>query len=179
VLRATITNDLESHAMNQPPHETEQDPAFDRNAFVVPVERVAAQLIMSDGGRHDVLLPRNPGQPIADVFEAREPFLPAQEAGAMRLFARAALACIAVESGALERVSFVDLDDSELPELERTVAVQLAGGVELQGGLRFVKVHGRGRISDVLNESSASFALHIGTRVHHIAKAHVLTIDER
>jgi hypothetical protein len=49
----------------------------------------------------------------------------------------------------------------------------------LQGGLRFVKVVGRGRISDVLNEPSASFALHVDTRVHHIAKAHVLTIDER
>jgi hypothetical protein len=40
-------------------------------------------------------------------------------------------------------------------------------------------VFGRGRISDVLNEPAASFALHIGTRVHHIAKVHVLTIDER
>jgi len=165
--------------MNQSPPETEQDPAFDRNAFVVPVERVAAELIMSDGSRHEVLMPRGPGQPIADVFEAREPFLPAQEAGAMRLFARAALACIAIDSGALERVSLIEIDDSELPELERPVSVQLAGGVVLQGGLRFVKVHGRGRISDVLNEPTASFALHVGTRVHHIAKAHVLTIDER
>jgi hypothetical protein len=165
--------------VNNAPPEAEQDPAFDRHAFVVPVERVAALLILSDGSRHEVSLPRGPGQPIADVFEAREPFLPAQEAGAMRLFARAALACVAVDSGALERVSLVEIDDSELPELERPVSVQLAGGVVLQGGLRFVKVFGRGRISDVLNEPAASFALHVGTRVHHIAKAHVLTIDER
>ncbi len=165
--------------MNHASSDTEQDPAFDRNAFVVPVERVAATLILSDGSRHEVLLPRGPGQPIADVFEAREPFLPAQEAGAMRLFARAALACVAIDSGALERVSLVEIDDSELPELERPVSVQLAGGVLLQGGLRFVKVVGRGRISDVLNEPAASFALHVDTRVHHIAKAHVLTIDER
>jgi hypothetical protein len=166
--------------LNHAPPESDQDPAFDRNAFVVPVERVAARLILSDGSQHDVLLPRGPGQPIADVFEAREPFLPANEAGTMRLFSRAALACVAVDAGSLERVSLVeDVDDSALPELERAVSVQLSGGVVLEGGLRFVPVFGRGRISDILNESAASFPLHVGTRVHHIAKAHVLTIDER
>ena len=165
--------------MSQPSPESEQDPAFDRNAFVVPVERVAARLILADGSRHDVLLPRGPGQPIADVFEARERFLPAQEAGTMRLYARAALACVVVDERALERVSLIaDPDDFALAEVARAVTVQLSGGVQLQGELRFVPVVGRGRISDVLNDRAASFALHVDGLVHHVAKAHVLTIDE-
>ena len=70
-------------------------------------------------------------------------------------------------------------DDFALPEVGRAVAVQLSGGVRLEGELRFVPVVGRGRISDVLNEPTPSFALHVGTRAHHVAKLHVLTIDER
>jgi hypothetical protein len=160
--------------------DSEQDPAFDRNAFVVPVERVAARLILADGSSHEVLLPRGPGQPIAEVFVAREPFLPAQEGGIMRLFARAALACVAVERCAFQRTSLVDeIDDFALPEVQRPVSVQLTCGVVLEGELHFVPVVGRGRISDVLNEPAPSFALHKGTLIQHVAKAHVLTIDER
>jgi hypothetical protein len=166
--------------VNHSPPESEQDPAFDRNAFVVPVERVAARLILADGSQHDVLLPRGPGQPIADVFAARESFFAAQEGGVMRLYARAALACVALDERALERVSMIEEpEDFELPEVARAVTVQLSGGVALDGELRFVPVVGRGRISDVLNEPAASFALHGGSLVYHVAKAHVLTIDER
>ena len=165
--------------MNHPP-ESEQDPVFDRNAFVVPVERVAARLILTDGSQHEVLLPRGPGQPIAEVFTAREPFGPAQEAGTMRLFARAALAVIAVDERAHERVSLIEDDlDFALPEVLRAVRVQLSCGLVLEGELHFVPVVGRGRISDVLNEHAPSFALHVDTVVHHVAKAHVLLIEER
>jgi len=173
---AIATNRVMSHTSS----DSDQDPAYDRSAFVVPVERVAVQLILSDGSRHDVLMPRGPGQPIAEVFTAKEPFFPAQQAGTMRLYSRAALACVAIDAGMLERVSLVyDDDESSLPEMERAVRVQLLGGVVLEGELRFVKVFGRGRISDVLNEAVVSFELHVGRIVHHIAKVHVLTIDER
>lgn len=162
---------------HSPPEE--QDSVFDRNAFVVPVERVAARLILAGGSQHDVLLPRGPGQPIAEVFSAKEPFLPAQEAGAMRLFARAALAVIAIDERALERVSLIDDADFALPEVSRAVRVQLSSGLSLEGELRFVPVVGRGRISDVLNEPASSFALYSDSLVQHVAKAHVLVIEER
>jgi hypothetical protein len=168
--------------VNNVPPEPE-DLAFDRNAFVVPVERVAVRLILSDGSQHDVVLPRGHGQPLSEVFEAREPFLPAQQAGKVRLYARAALAAIAVAPRDVPepaRMSIPDLDpDADaLPQLERTIRVQLQSGVVLEGVLHYVPVVGRGRVSDVMNEDTASFTLHVGNVIHHVAKSHVLTIDE-
>jgi hypothetical protein len=169
--------------MKSAPPEPEHDHAFDRNAFVVPVERVSVRLFLSDGSQHDVVLPRGPGQPLHEVFEGREPFLPAQQGGKVRLYARSALACLAIAAKDMpppERQSIPELDPDmdDLPLLERSIRVQLQGGVVLEGAVHYVPVFGRGRVSDVMNEPSASFELHVGNVVHHVAKVHVLTVDE-
>ena len=51
-------------------------------------------------------------------------------------------------------------------------------GVVLEGELRYVVVEGRARLTDVLNEHAETFCIHADGDVHHIAKAHVLCVEE-
>lgn len=153
---------------------TNAPPEFDtapQNAFAVPVDRLQVTLILPDGTRHEVRLPRGPGRPLEELFEDKEPFLAVQQSGQTRIYARAALACIVATNAAPPH-------DEALPQRSREVRVLLRGGVTLEGELRFVPVEGRTRVTDVLNEHSPSFALHRGELVHLIAKAHVLCVEE-
>lgn len=165
---------ISRYVTDAPPelHEDVMVQTNETNAFVVPIDQLAALLILADGTRHEVVLPRSPGRPLEDLFEAREPFVPVKEGGKTRIYARGALACVVVrESG--------EVEDDGLPRKRRVVAVSLRSGLMLEGELRYVAVEGRGRVTDVLNESTPSFALHTSGCVHHIVKAHVLCIEER
>lgn len=153
------------------PPERPQEQGAAPHAFVVPIQRITSLLILNDGTRHEVVFPLSLGQPIEELFEALEPFVPVNEAGRTKIYARAALACVAVRDAA-------EIEDDGLPRKTRSVRVQLLSGVTLEGELRYVAVEGRGRVTDVLNESSPSFALYASSGVHHIAKAHVLCIEE-
>jgi len=106
-----------------------------------------------------------------ELFEAREPFIPVREGSSTRIYARNALACVVVSDPG-------EPEDDALPHKQRRVRVTLQSGVVLEGELRYVAVEGRGRVTDVLNESSPSFSLHAGETVRHIAKAHVRSIEE-
>ena len=145
------------------------------NIFVVPVDQLAATVVLSDGTRHEVVFARGAGQPIEELLEARERFVPVKIGGKTRIYARSALACVIVR--VIERDE--PADEEALPEKRRAVRVTLRSGVELDGELRYVAVEGRGRVTDVLNEESLGFSLHASGAVHHIAKAHVLCIEER
>lgn len=160
-----------SQYVTESPPEPQESASATVNAFVVPIDRVRATLILDDGSRREVILPRGQGQSIEELFGARELFVPVNEEGRTRIYARAALACVIAGSEAVE--------DDGLPRKHRAVRVTLRSGVVIEGELRYVPVEGRARVTDVLNEPSASFALHAGDLVHHVAKMHVRSLEER
>jgi DNA-binding NtrC family response regulator len=152
-----------------PPELQELPPMV--NAFVVPVQRVKVELILDDGSRHEAVLPRGPGQPIEELFEAREAFVPVRQGETTRIYARAAIAAVFVRDA-------TEPEDDGLPRKPRAVRVSLHSGTVLEGELRYVPVEGRARVTDVLNEFTPSFPLYSESGVHHVAKAHVRYVEE-
>jgi DNA-binding NtrC family response regulator len=167
-------NELESRVsryLTEAPGERAEPPAPPANAFMVPVERVGATLVLSDGTRHEVVLPRSAGQSLEELLAAKEPFMPVQQDGSTRIYARSALSCVTVRDEG-------ERDDEALPRSRRSVRVRLHSGVAIEGELRYVVVEGRARLTDVLNEHAETFCIHASGAVHHIAKAHVLCVEE-
>ena len=160
-----------SQYVTEAPPDLLDEPVAEPNAFVVPVQRIRATLILDDGSRREVALPRGQGQSIEDLFAARELFVPVNESGGTRIYARSTLACVVADESSPE--------DDGLPHKRRAVRVTLRSGVVLEGELRYVAVEGRARVTDVLNEAAPSFALYAGMTAHYIAKAHVRSIEER
>jgi hypothetical protein len=149
----------------------EADDPGAHNVFAVPVDRIEVTLMLPDGSRHDVRLPRGPGRPLEHLFEDKEPFLAVQQAGQTRIYARAALSCVFARG-------LTPPEEDALPQRRRAVRVQLRGGFMLEGELRFVPVEGRARVTDVLNEDTPSIALYRDDGLQLIAKAHVLYVEE-
>jgi hypothetical protein len=116
-------------------------------------------------------LPRGQGQSVEELFASRELFVAVNEDGRTRIYARAALACVIAGGEPIE--------DDGLPRKHRAVRVTLRSGVVIEGELRYVAVEGRARVTDVLNEGAPSFVLHAGDLMHHIAKVHVRSLEER
>jgi len=163
---------ISRYVTEAPAAERSDENAAHANAFIVPVDRVTALLILNNGSRHEVVLPRGLGQAIEELFEEQVPFVPVTEGGKTRIYARSALACIVVpDAGEAE-------DEDALPRNRRAVRVRLLSGAVLEGELRYVAVEGRSRVTDVLNETARSFSLHASNAVHHVAKAHVLFVEE-
>ena len=140
--------------------------------LVLPVERVAAALTLIDGSRRDVVLFIPFGETFQDLIEAPALFLPAREGERIRIYARAAIAYVTVDAPP----TAVATDAPAPRDLE--VAVQLAGGLSVRGHLRYVARFERPRTADHLNEESRWFQIREGERVHHVAKAHVLCVEE-
>lgn len=113
-----------------------------------------------------------PSESFDGILESREPFLPADEAGTIRIIARRSIACLAVapRTGGPE--------DDGLPLKRRRLRVRLSGGTVLEGEIRFVVVAGAGRTVDFLNQTARSFTLFGETSVFHVAKAHTESVEE-
>jgi hypothetical protein len=132
----------------------------------VPVRRLDARVLLSDGGRRDVTLFIAHGESIEDLFEGEAPFLPVSDEGKIRIYARAEIAAVTAPGGE---------PDDGLPHQRRKVRVTLRSRETIEGELVFVTP---ARTADLVNASARSFALHADDRVHHIAKAQVAFIDE-
>jgi DNA-binding NtrC family response regulator len=156
------------YVSNPPPDAAE---AAGANALAIPVDRIAATLILHDGTRREVVLPHDHCQTVQALFEAEEPFLAVKEGDATRIYARSALACVIVGAAS-------ESEDDVLPYNRRRIRVRLRSGTALEGELRYVVVEGRGRVSDALNESGTTFCVHASDAAQHIAKAHVLCVEE-
>lgn len=139
----------------------------------VPVERTAVEVLTSDGQCHALIVFHAPGQGLESFVESHEPFFPAHEGDAFRLFARAGVASLA----AAGRSSPPEPED-ELPETRRAVRVHLCTGGALVGELRYVPSEGASRPIDHLNEDTRSFPVFADGRVHHVVKAHVSFVEE-
>lgn len=138
----------------------------------VPMQRVAARLVPDHGAARDVTLFLAEGERVEEVFERASPFLPIRDGERVRLYARAAIACLAEDPARPSRHP-----GDELPMDVHPVVVWLRSGVVLRGELRHPRDE-RYRVLDLLNEGGASFTLHGVDQRYHVAKAHVLAVEE-
>ena len=136
----------------------------------VPVRRIAAQLVLDGGSTREATLFLADGESMGDLLGRAEAFLPVEEGGRMRFYARRAVACITVPASPASA-------DDELGLARRAVIARLRGGGERAGQLRFAASPG-GRTLEVLNQAAASLVLHDGDRVHYVATAHVERVEE-
>lgn len=137
------------------------------------MERTSVEVLTADGHRHALVVFHAPGVGIDSFVEAPEPFFPAHEGEAFRLFSRANIVALSVAMPP----SVEDADDA-LPKARRPVRVHLAGNGIMTGEIRFVPWEGASRPVDYLNEPSRSFALFSEGRVFHVSKRHVSFVEE-
>jgi hypothetical protein len=139
--------------------------------FRVPVRREAITLTLADGSLHEGTFFRAPSGEMDALLESEEPFVPIDEGGTLRLYARRGIAVVSV----------AEEEESELEALRVRVgvAVRLRGGKSVRGELRFAAERGNARSLDHLNGVEKSFAVHDGAKVHHVAKDHVEHVEER
>ena len=139
----------------------------------VPVERSRVEVLTADGVRHEVVVFHAPGVGLDSFVEAPEPFFPAHENDAFRMFARANIVALSVPLPPEQ----VEGDDA-LPKTRRTVRVHLLGNGIMVGEIRYVAWEGASRPVDYLNEATRSFPLFTGERLFHVAKRHVSFVEE-
>jgi hypothetical protein len=138
----------------------------------VPVERTMVEVLTADGQRHALTVFHPPGVGIDTFVEGSEPFFPAHEGEAFRMFSRANVVAISTPLPPTEEV------DEALPKTHRKVRVHLTGNGVMTGELRFVAWEGASRPVDYLNEPSQSFPLFCEGRVFHVSKRHVAFVEE-
>jgi hypothetical protein len=137
----------------------------------VPIQRIRAEIHTElEHVAGTLLLP--PLATIEEVFEEDAAFVPSEIDGQTRLLARSSIAAIAVEGDAMAG----SLAALGVTYAMRPVAVRLRSGGVLEGSL--VLSPTLRRTLDVLNQSAKSFALHSAGRVFHVAKAHVVRVEE-
>jgi hypothetical protein len=141
----------------------------------LPVHRVASLLRLADGTSHQAVVFQAPGEPLEELLEREEPFFPAEENGRVRLYARATLVAL----GTPRTAGLPHRDDDDLPQEVRAVRVHLRSGAALEGDIRYTALPGRGRTADFLNQTTRTFPVYAPDMVHHVAKAHVLWVEER
>jgi hypothetical protein len=139
----------------------------------VPVERTNVEVLTADGNRHALVVFHAPGLGLDHFVESPEPFFPAHEGEAFRMFSRANLVALSVPMPP----EMADADDA-LPKTRRLVRVHLVGNGIMTGEIRFVPWEGASRPVDYLNEPSRSFALFSDGRVFHVSKRHVSLVEE-
>lgn len=137
----------------------------------VPIQRIRAEIHTErEQVSGTLLLP--PLTTVEEVFEEEAAFVPIDVAGQTRLLARSSIAAIVVEDDGLPG----SLASVGVTYAMRPVAVRLRSGGVLEGSLVLSPM--LRRTLDVINQSSKSFALHAGGRVFHVAKAHVVAVEE-
>jgi len=140
----------------------------------VPVVEFEVRLFTVDGAQCDTVIFQAPGESLEDIFESELPFLPGREAKTFRLYARAGLASVARRK---TTPGGPDVEENGLPWKQKSIVVQLRGGVTLKGDVFYVAEDNYGRPADFLNMKARSFALHQDEWIHQIVKRHVQFVD--
>jgi hypothetical protein len=140
--------------------------------FRTPVRRLEATVTFASGDSQDVVLFCPPGEDIARMLAATEPFLPIEQNGRVRLIARKTLAVITTRVGH-------DFDEEGTLTRRTTVTVRLTSGGKVDGDLAYSPRPGRPRVLDFLNEPDAMLRLWGPNAVHHVSKEHIDSVEEQ
>ena len=138
----------------------------------VPVERSSVEVLTADGKQHALVIFHAPGVGLDSFVEAPEPFFPAHEGEAFRMFSRANVVALSVP------IPPPDEGEEMLPKTRRAVRVHLTGNGVMTGEIRYVAWEGASRPVDYLNEPTRSFPLFGDGRVFHVSKRHVAYVEE-
>src|SRR5204862_2168706 len=103
----------------------------------VPVERTHVEVLTADGNRHALVVFHAPGIGLDQFVESPEPFFPARDGDAFRMFSRANMVTLSVPMPP-------DVADSDeaLPTTHLRVRVHLIGNAIMTGEVRFVPWEG-------------------------------------
>jgi hypothetical protein len=138
----------------------------------VPVRRAQVE-VYTERERRTAVLFLAPDCAPEEVFEAPAPFFPAEEGGMVRIFARSSVVSLVVDACEATPGSLAGAGVVYVP---RSIAVTLRNGQVVTGALTSLSL--LSRTLDLVNQAPKSFAVRVGDRVHHIAKAHVDRIEE-
>lgn len=139
----------------------------------LPVDHVAASLILHDGDRSDVIIFVSPDENIARILGAREPFLPMMRAGKLALVARAAIAALGLPS-----IPALPKED-DLPVEMQLASIRLRSGHIIEGELRWTGAAGSQRTADYLNSEEPYLEVHAINTTYYVVKHHVALVEER
>jgi hypothetical protein len=143
------------------------------NTLRIPVEQIPVTMVLFDGQPFDAVVFVPFGETILRFFEAGPRFVPVRRDGKICFIARADLACLTVP------ISTIHPSDGDLPVVFQPVGVKLRSGLELEGKLRWVAPIGYQRTADHLNAEAPYLELRNDAVTHYVAKAHIVTVDER
>ena len=135
----------------------------------LPVDTVAASIILDDGERFDAMLFLPPGDTVVRLFVDGDAFLPVAFRDRIRLVARAAISALTVAA---------EPHDNDLPHEQQKATVRMRSGAMVEGELRWVGPHGRRRTVDFLNEDEAHIVVHGPGVTTYVRKAHVAWVEE-
>lgn len=142
----------------------------------MPVDNVAATLILHDGERSDVLLFIAAGEDITRLMTPGDPFVPMIKHARFCLVARTAIAALGVAGASTDP----DADLDVLPVERQRARVLLRSGSVLEGELRWTAPEGERRTADYINDSEPFFVVHAsdGHTTYYVAKAQVALVEE-
>jgi len=139
----------------------------------VPVERTSVEVLTADGKRHTLVVFHAPGIGLDSFVEAPEPFFPAHEGDAFRMFSRANIVALSVPLPAEDAEA-----EEALPKTRRKVRLHLVGNGIMTGEIHYVPWEGAARPVDFLNEPTRSFPLYSDGKIFHVSKRHVAFVEE-
>jgi transcriptional regulator with GAF, ATPase, and Fis domain len=155
---------------SRPLHAANED-ANDGSEYRVPITRLAAQILLATGTRGDVALFLPRAEDVALFFEEEGAFVPIEEHGRVRVYARAAIACVSTRHTGTA-------SEEDLLVTTRNVTVRMRHGSTFHGELRYDAAVPQARVVDFLNTPARSFTLYSEDMVHRIAKTHVESVEE-
>lgn len=138
----------------------------------VPVRRARVEVHTEIEGRRAVIFLAPHCSP-EDVFEDDAPFFPAEEGGAVRLYARSSVVSVVVDAADAAPQA---LAAAGVAYERRSVVVHLRTGKMVAGVVMALSPFTR--TLDLVNQPARCLAIHAPGRVHYIAKAHVEWIEE-
>ncbi|HVH41377.1 MAG TPA: hypothetical protein VM925_03510 [Labilithrix sp.] len=142
--------------------------------FRVPVRRTRVE-VQTERGRCEAFVFLPPSESPEQLLEEDDkPFFPAEQGGAIRLYARCAVMSLTVDSA-------IDPAADSMAELGipcdvRSVTVHMRNGTVLTGNV--TSVSGRMRTLDILNQPARSFAHHSDGKIHYVSTAQVERVEE-
>lgn len=137
----------------------------------VPIQRIHAEIHTErDEVSGHLLL--QPLATVENVFDDEAPFVPVEIDGRARLLARTSIAVIVVD----EQMPTGTCATLRAISGCQTIVVRLTNGAVVEGNIMLSPM--LQRTLDVLNQPTKSFAIHAQGKVLHIAKAHVLRVEE-
>lgn len=137
----------------------------------LPVQQESVKLTLGDGSTHRVDMYVPLGRSVEEVLRSASRFVTTATADGFKLFARDAIACVAIESVVQWR--------DDLPREIYEVSIHLDSGHQLAGELRFISNPGYNRPVDYLNGAEEIVELHAGGQTHYVSKSHINFVEER